>query len=639
MRVQISTLADFVKAGNLFFVPGGEEPGPLPADIFELLTTAIQHIAASVNDEQALPVLTKLAVANHRAGRREFTSADVDDTLTGDSWTVVCQRALWARLNREGAIPLLETLQNDTVLRGKKQTLYQFKALSLQEVLAVEELILTGCARFAAWDSDEKAAAYVHDAFNHNLLRIGAARLGLCLSKRRAAWDFADQMIGDAGTGVVAALMAENVNLVHLNLESNKLGSPSGGALAAVLGDCTALRTLNLCDNKIDGNIPGIPLIRCVGLRELQLSRNCFSGPVTMGRCAALQLLDLSHNQLSGPLPEVLCRCIELREVRLNDNQLSGPLPSAIGRCIRLQALLLSNNRFDGALPETLGQLQALRELWLDGNRFEGLIPRTLGKLVSLERLRCAGNRLTGTVPDTLGGCVSLKELSLSSNRLDGLLPAALSKCTAMQTLMLGGNDINTPIPEAVRSLPKLIDVDLTAEGTSPRTAGVAEAAMAKAEAAAAASAEAVAKAEAAAVAKVTAETQAREKEARYKAARMAAQIKSDVAGGPAAIAAARSARLPPRQCSAALSGFLVNDSLLRSQYSECSACLAIKRLAAGQPMGAIRRCRKHEGMLAQLNVLRADLQIPQDSTFDHASWLRAALTDAGVVDSVGKRL
>ena len=327
-------------------------------------------------------------------------------------------------MNREGAIPLLETLSNDTVLRGKKLTLYQFKALSLQEVLAVEELILTSCARFAAWDSDEAAAAFVSEPFNHNLLRIGAARLGLCLSRRRAAWDFSDRMIGDAGTGVVAALMAENVNLVHLDLESNNLGSPSGIALAAVLGDCTALRSLNLCDNQIGGVIPGKPLGQCLLLRELKLSRNRFSGPITLGRCAALQLLDLSHNALSGPLPEVLCRCIELREVRLNDNQLSGPLPSAIGRCIRLQTLLLSNNRFEGALPEALGQLLALRELWLDSNRFEGLIPRALGKLVALERLRCAGNRLTGIVPDTLGGCVSLKELSLSSNRLDGLLPA-----------------------------------------------------------------------------------------------------------------------------------------------------------------------------------------------------------------------
>ena len=205
---------------------------------------------------------------------------------------------------------------------------------------------------------------------------------------------------------------------------------------------------------------------------------------------------------------------------------------------------------------------------------------------------------------------------------------------------MIAGNDINTPIPEAVRGLPRLTDVDLMSEGTGvQRDPRIAEAAMAKAEAAAAASAEAVAKAEAAAIAKATAEAQAREKEAAYKDRIMAAQIKADVAAGPAAVAAARSAKLPTRHCSAALSGFLVNDSLLRSQYSECSACLAIKRLAASQAGGVSRRCRKHEGMLAQLNVLRADLQVPQDSTFDPSSWLRSALTDANVVDSVGKRL
>ena len=48
--------------------------------------------------------------------------------------------------------------------------LAQFKHLSFQEALAVQDIVVTRAASFSAWASDRAAAAFVNDPFNHNLV-------------------------------------------------------------------------------------------------------------------------------------------------------------------------------------------------------------------------------------------------------------------------------------------------------------------------------------------------------------------------------------------------------------------------------------------------------------------------------------
>jgi hypothetical protein len=108
---------------------------------------------------------------------------------------------------------------------------------------------------------------------------------------------------------------------------------PLSNLIGADLGLISELQRINLSNNQLHGPLPiqeSLAALRM--LRQLSLSRNCLSGPLThVSLLRQLADLDLSHNALTGPLPPHLCLHLpELVTLNLSHNKLHGKLPSEL---------------------------------------------------------------------------------------------------------------------------------------------------------------------------------------------------------------------------------------------------------------------------------------------------------------------
>eukprot|EP00519_Triparma_laevis_P008571 CAMPEP_0182519176 /NCGR_PEP_ID=MMETSP1321-20130603/44958_1 /TAXON_ID=91990 /ORGANISM="Bolidomonas sp., Strain RCC1657" /LENGTH=1957 /DNA_ID=CAMNT_0024727141 /DNA_START=127 /DNA_END=5997 /DNA_ORIENTATION=- len=140
----------------------------LPADRFELyemaINLSIQRQVLQGSSPVAQNILRKIAVANHKSRRREFTSKDVDDALAGSEKEAEFWRSLVAS---EDGPPLIKTLVD---AGGGKEGLYQFRHLSFQEGLYVQA-IAQGAASWVISPFD------LEDGWFRNAFSIGGARL------------------------------------------------------------------------------------------------------------------------------------------------------------------------------------------------------------------------------------------------------------------------------------------------------------------------------------------------------------------------------------------------------------------------------------------------------------------------------
>ena len=163
------------------------------------------------------------------------------------------------------------------------------------------------------------------------------------------------------------------------------------------LGLLSELERLNLSNNQLQGQLPikeGLAGLRL--LRQLTLSKNCLSGPLThVSLLRHLADLDLSHNQLSGLLPPDLpLHLPELVTLNLSHNQLVGKLPTELKHLSALRVLNLGHNSFVGWLESWVGGLTNLQRLDLSHNRLEGQFPSALKRLSALEYLHLNNNNV-----------------------------------------------------------------------------------------------------------------------------------------------------------------------------------------------------------------------------------------------------
>ncbi|KAK1310906.1 hypothetical protein QJS10_CPA08g01185 [Acorus calamus] len=236
-----------------------------------------------------------------------------------------------------------------------------------------------------------------------------------------------------------------------------------------------------------------IPTSLNLGLRELRLSNNYFSGslPKQLFSCSNLTILDLSSNSLSVPIPHQFASFSALDTLLILSNSFSGAIPPSvlalkslsrfeadqndftgpipIGITMNLKALNLSFNGLSGPLPADLLSPPSLESVDLTSNALSGSIPHNmsrrlfsvrLGELLDLYFLELDGNRLEGAIPTSLRNCTQLYVLSLANNSLQGEIPRELGELRLLVVLQLQMNRFNGSIPDELFQLKNLLSLN-----------------------------------------------------------------------------------------------------------------------------------------------------------------------------------
>jgi len=137
-----------------------------------LYEAAISQLLASrsAGDESLVAlsrfVLSRVAVANHLATRREFTSTNVEEVLQDHPEALSHWRAL---ASSERGVPLVKIVDN---AGDGREVVYQFRHLSFQEALFALALV----SGEATWKPEDPSSV-TKDLFFRNTLKIGGRPL------------------------------------------------------------------------------------------------------------------------------------------------------------------------------------------------------------------------------------------------------------------------------------------------------------------------------------------------------------------------------------------------------------------------------------------------------------------------------
>nr|XP_043634104.1 probable inactive receptor kinase At5g10020 [Erigeron canadensis] len=232
------------------------------------------------------------------------------------------------------------------------------------------------------------------------------------------------------------------VNTVqYVNLSRNRLG---GGFFSEeILVLFRNLHVLDLSDNELNGKLPSFGLIP--NLEVLRLSNTQLFGPIPeelLENFIPLKELDLSRNGFSGSIPRI--NSTSLTTLNLSSNELSGSLPLALGNC---QIVDLSNNILSDNISVIEKWESPLQVLDLSSNKLTGNLPNLTSHFKGLTVLKAGNNSIKGTLPPILMSSPSLALLDLSMNELDGSIPPGLFTSMALTNLNLSKNKLTGPIP------------------------------------------------------------------------------------------------------------------------------------------------------------------------------------------------
>ncbi|XP_050370295.1 receptor protein kinase-like protein ZAR1 isoform X1 [Argentina anserina] len=171
--------------------------------------------------------------------------------------------------------------------------------------------------------------------------------------------------------------------------------------------------------------------------------------PPALGNLSALRRLNLRNNRLFGRLPSELFNAKELQSVVLSGNSLSGSVPDEIQMLTYLQTLDLSQNSFNNSIPLSIVGCRRLKSLVLAGNHFSGSLPDGITSLVSLQKLNISFNRFSGSIPKGISNLSNLRAtLDMSHNLFNGAIPASLGNLPKRVYIDLSYNNLSGPIPQ-----------------------------------------------------------------------------------------------------------------------------------------------------------------------------------------------
>ncbi|WCJ38136.1 transmembrane kinase-like 1 [Euphorbia peplus] len=152
-------------------------------------------------------------------------------------------------------------------------------------------------------------------------------------------------------TGSIPREIGEFSMLKSLYLNINLLT----GTIPLELGYSSSLSDVDLSENLISGVLAASVWNLCDRLVSFKVHGNSISGNVPEpalpnSTCKNLQFVDLGSNNFSGGFPEFFTRFLGLKELDLSDNLFSGSIPQGL-TALNLEKLNLSHNNFSGVLP------------------------------------------------------------------------------------------------------------------------------------------------------------------------------------------------------------------------------------------------------------------------------------------------
>ncbi|XP_078153711.1 receptor kinase-like protein Xa21 [Carex rostrata] len=293
-------------------------------------------------------------------------------------------------------------------------------------------------------------------------------------------------------SGFIPDELGKLQNLEFLSIYINNIS----GEVPHSLYNLSALSTMELSNNHLDGTLPFDMCNALPNLKYLLLSQNQLQGqiPPSISNCSALIDVELDNNYFSGVIPfgfgalqnlqrvlfrsnqleakrprdwsfmDGLTNCTMLESLDLGENQLQGEFPSSITNLsISLLELYLDNNPISGSIPAELGKLNNLNTLSLSGMFLSGSIPVEIGNLFKLGMLYLDGNMISGQIPATLANLTQMTQLYLENNALEGSIPPELSSMKLLETLNVSNNKLVGEIPKEIMGLPSLsISLDLS---------------------------------------------------------------------------------------------------------------------------------------------------------------------------------
>ncbi|KAL9229695.1 hypothetical protein vseg_005134 [Gypsophila vaccaria] len=244
-------------------------------------------------------------------------------------------------------------------------------------------------------------------------------------------------------------------NLKVLRVPNNQL---YGEIPVELLTNLVPLVELDLSGNGFSGSVHGI---NSTTLEILELSSNRLTGLFPeFGSQTALTTLRLSNNSLEGTLPSEWVHFQNLSKVDLSINSFSGPVPPVLFS-MHLMELNLSRNHFNGTIsfPESTVRkfiaqalFAPLESLDLSDNLLEGGLSKEIGSLGRLKLLNLAKNSLSGDIPDSVANIGGLESLDLSNNLFEGHLPDKLP--SSLKILNVTYNNLSGLVPESLRRFP-----------------------------------------------------------------------------------------------------------------------------------------------------------------------------------------
>ncbi|CAL5336834.1 unnamed protein product [Camellia sinensis] len=255
-----------------------------------------------------------------------------------------------------------------------------------------------------------------------------------------------------------------SVNSTLTNFETIRLASCNLSEFPNFLREQARLRSLDLSNNKIHGEVP--KWLFNVGkdsFQNLNLSHN-FITSLERLPWKNLQFIDLHSNSLRGPLPVPPNTTYVFS---ISNNKLTGEIPTLICNLSSLGVLDLSNNSLSGLIPQCLGNLSnSLSVLNLGTNSFSGTFTATFTRGNFLRNLNLNGNQIEGQVPRSLPNCEYLEVLDLGKNKINDTFPHWLGTLRNLQVLVLRFNrfhgHIGTFKTKGKHPFPKLRIIDVS---------------------------------------------------------------------------------------------------------------------------------------------------------------------------------